>query len=147
MVGFTDFLFNLDGVYSFATSQGYLYWINLGISIILTTLIGGIVLILLSKVLGKWTGSLTNYGHTFLVVFLVNIINFFGILGLLLGFVYMIPFIGLMIPVLVWIALLKVFFNDLTFKGVIILGILMYILSFALVPLLVSTAGSFIMPI
>ncbi|MBU0898697.1 MAG: hypothetical protein KKB03_02555 [Nanoarchaeota archaeon] len=138
-------LFNLETLYAFANSQGYMYWLNLGISIILTTIIGGIVLIVLSKVLSRWTGNISNYGHAFMVVLVINIINFFGILGILLGFLYGIPFLGLILPVIVWIGLLKVFFGELNTKGVIILGVISYILSMTLIPILVSTAGSFIM--
>ena len=144
MVDLIGFPFNLESIYSLANSQGYIYWINLGISIILTTLIGGIVLIVLSKLLSRWTGNISDYGHAFLIVLVINIINFFGILGILLGFLYVIPFIGLILPAIVWIALLKVFFNELNLKGAVILGIVMYVFSFALIPILVTNAGSFI---
>jgi len=148
MVSFPNFLFDLEGMYSFATSQGYIYWINLGISIILSTIIGGIVLIIVAKTLSKWTGNISNYSRVFMLVLIVNVINFFGFLGVLLPFLTFIPilgsFIAIALPLLVWIVLLKLMFGELTIKGVVILGIVSLILSFTVIPIMVTTAGSFI---
>jgi len=139
------FPFDLQNFYSLATSQGYMHWLNLGITLILSTLIGGILLIVLAKLLGKWVGNISHYSHAFMVVLVINMINFFGILGLLLGFLIVVPWLGLLLPVLVWIALLKLFFGELNFKGAVILGIISYLVSMLLLGTLVSLAGSFIM--
>ncbi|MFH1445584.1 MAG: hypothetical protein ABIF08_03835 [Nanoarchaeota archaeon] len=136
--------FGLDAVYSLATSQGYTAWINIGVSIILATIIGGVVLIILTKALSKWTGSINNYAHVFMVVLIVNIINLFGFGVILGGFISFIPFMGLILPVLIWMGLLKMFFRELSLQGVVILGVAMFILSFTLVQILLTMATSFI---
>ena len=83
-------------------------WVALGITLIVSTIVGGIVFFALLKVISKAWGEPVKITSAFLVVFLINIINFFGILGLVASFLP--SMVTLILPLIIWIVLVKVFF-------------------------------------
>ena len=85
-----------------------------------------------------------NYKRAFIVVLLANIINLIGVVGFLSPFIGGIPFIGIILPLLIWIILLKVFFEDMSFLHAIIVGVVFFALTIVLVPYAVGIVGSFV---
>ena len=136
--------FDLNAIYEFATSQSMSYWINLGITFILSSLITGIFLVIVLKIASKETGSPIKVGNAFIAVLLINLINFFGIMGLLLSFIAGVPYLGIILPALIWIVFLKLFFGNLGWLYAIVIGILFYVISLFVIPHITSYIAGFI---
>jgi len=143
MVDFPSNIFDLNAVNEFATSQGFDYWIGLGVNIIVSTIIGGIVLAIILSIFSKKFGLSVQMGNVFLLVLIVNAINFFGIMGLILVFVPSISFIGIILPVLIWIILLKLFFK-MRFIHAVIIGVVFYFLTLAVIPYIAAIVMGYI---
>ncbi|MFQ5648140.1 MAG: hypothetical protein ACE5FW_02790, partial [Candidatus Aenigmatarchaeota archaeon] len=79
-------------------------------------------------------GESMEIPRAFLLVLIVNIINILGIMGLMMIF----PFAGLILPILIWIALAKVFFSELSMVHALIVGVVGYIVTIFIVPILVA---------
>lgn len=135
---------DLGSLNSIASASGFGYWINLAIGIILSTIIGGIVLIVVLQIFNRIYGETTEPKNAFIVVLIASVINYFGILGVLLPYLYVIPYIGIILPLLVWILLLKVFFDNMSFLHVVIVGVVFYALTLMLIPMLVGIIAGFI---
>jgi hypothetical protein len=135
---------DLNSLYGIASGSGFGYWINLAIGMILSTVIGGIVLIVVLQIFNRIYGETTNPKNAFLVVLIANIINYFGIMGILLPYLYVVPYIGIILPLLIWILLMKVFFEDMSFLHVVIVGVVFYALTLLLIPMVVSMVAGFI---
>ncbi len=135
---------DLNSLNTIASASGFGYWINLAIGMILSTIIGGIVLIVVLQIFNRIYGETTNPKNAFLVVLIANIINYFGIMGILLPYLYMVPLIGIILPLLIWILLMKVFFEDMSFLHVVIVGVVFYALTLLLIPMVVSMVAGFI---
>jgi fatty acid desaturase len=95
--------FDPMSIFNLATSQSSNYWIALGINTILSTIIGGIVLIVLVEVFSHKFGESIKPQNAFLVVLLANVANNFGVIGLLGGFLSGIPYLIMVLPFLVWL--------------------------------------------
>ncbi|MEM5799029.1 MAG: hypothetical protein QXP39_03205 [Candidatus Aenigmatarchaeota archaeon] len=120
-----------SGLGGLSATEGIKYWVGLGVNILLSTIIGGLVVIILTALLAR---EARGYGNAFIMVLLINIINMLGILGFVAP---MIPFLGLILPVLVWIIFVKIFLGPSLLHSIII-GIIGWLLSIFLVPLLTS---------
>jgi hypothetical protein len=72
-----------------------------------------------------------------LVVFLANLINMVGIVGLLTPFIAGIPFIGIILPLLIWVVLLKLFFEDMSFLHALVIGAVFFALTIIAIPYLI----------
>ncbi len=131
-------------LYSTATSHGFEHWIGLGITLIISTIIGGIILMVILEVFSHKFGEGVKPANAFLVVLITNIINLFGIMGILVSIVPAIGMISLILPVLVWIALIKGFFGELSFAHATIIGILLYVVTIIILPTLTSYVAAFI---
>jgi len=118
-------------------------WITLGINIILSTIVTGVVLLVVVGIMNKAGNEAAESGNAFLMALLINIINFVGI-GALLGSVIAIPYVTLLLPLLIWIGFSKIFFSTMSWKHVLIVGILGYVLSILLVPFITGIISSFI---
>ncbi len=117
--------FDLDAIYDLATSQGFEYWIGLGVNIILSTIIGGIILVIIVELLGKRIGAEPGHpANSFLIVLIINLINFFGVLGIGLPIVSQIGLGGVVLQLLIWIALIKLFFREFSILHAIIIGVI-----------------------
>ena len=124
-----------------ATSQGWTYWLNLGINVILSTLIGGLVLAAVLGAARKAFGEDVRIANAFLLVLIVNIINLFGVIGFLSAAV---PAVALFLPLLIWLGLTKAFFSTMGWKHVLLIGVIGYILSIFIVPGIVATVSGYI---
>lgn len=127
-----------DQILGISTSQD---WAALGINLLLSTLIGGIVIIALLAIASRAFGDRIKLPNAFLMVLLINLINLFGILAFLSPLV---PMAGLILPVLVWILLTKAFFSEMSWKHALIIGIIGYALSILLIPNLVGYFSAYI---
>ena len=78
MVDFPTNFLDLNAIYGVATSQSYTYWIGLGINIILSTIIGGIILIIILEAFSKVFKEPIKPGNAFIAVLVVSVINMFG---------------------------------------------------------------------
>lgn len=112
---------------------GFEYWITLGINVILTTIASGIVLMVVVGIISKKYNEDIEFGNTFLMALVVNIITFFGIMGML-GMFLPFPFISIFLPLIVWIVLAKFFFSEMSIAHVLMVAVLGYVLSVFFVP-------------
>src|SRR3989338_4420646 len=97
-----------EQILDIATSRD---WMLLGINLLVSTLVGGIVIIVLLSILSRVWKEQLKVSNAFLMVFLINIINIFGITAL----VSFLPgIILLLVPLLIWIGFTKVFFPELS---------------------------------
>ena len=118
--------------------------ITLAINIIVSTIIGGIVLLILVEIIGKKFSEEVHPMNAFLVVLIINLINILGVLGFITPYISSIPFLPVILPVLVWIILIKLFFSEMSIMHAIIVGVIGWLLSIFLIPYLVGIASGFI---
>jgi hypothetical protein len=124
----------LDSIYNLALSNQPGAWLNLGVNLILSTIIGGLVLLVILEIVGKEWGENIHPVNSFILVLIINIINLLGVVNVL-GFI---PYHIFIIPILVWITLVKAFFHEMEFKHAVIVGIAGYLISIFMVPFLVN---------
>ncbi|MFH1978019.1 MAG: hypothetical protein ABIJ92_01710 [Candidatus Aenigmatarchaeota archaeon] len=138
-----DWIPDLMAINDFALSGGTDYWLSLGINLILSTVVAGILLLIIYTVLSKRSGGSVQVTKIFLIVLLINIINFLGLMGLILPFIAGIPFAGLLFPVLIWIIFLSASFHEVHFLHNIIIAIIFYFITITIVPGLVGGIAGF----
>ena len=131
---------NFGGILEFAGTQSYQGWLSMGINVLLSTLVGGIVLIIILEILEHEWGENVNPVNAFFLVLIINLINIFGVVR----FLSFVPYATLVIPILVWILLVKVFFSDLSFKHAAIIGIIGFLLSMLLIPFIVGLIAAYL---
>jgi len=136
--------FDLDGIYDTATSGSPEYWLSLGINLILSTIIGGIILIIILTIFSKKFGDQISYGNAFLLVLIANFINFFGLIGFILPLLPSVPYLLYILPVLIWILLLKIFLSNMSFLHIIIVAIIAFALTILVVPSLVGMVSGYL---
>jgi hypothetical protein len=141
MAEFPNFL-DPNSLYQTATSQGYGYWISLGMQLIVSTIIGGILLMVILEAFSKKFGENIKPANAFLVVLIANVINYFGVMGILVSVVPGIAGISLIMPVLVWIVLVKAFFGQMKFVHAVAVGVAFYLLTLIILPTLVGSAAA-----
>jgi hypothetical protein len=144
MVEFPSNFFDLEAIFGLATSQSYTYWIGLGINIVLSTIIGGIVLRVILEIFSKAFKEPVKPGNAFLAVLVVNLINMIVVMGFLLPYIAPIPYLLMILPLIVWILLIKAFFGELSILHAIAVGIIFYLISFFALPLLTGFVMGFI---
>lgn len=127
-----------ETILGIATSQD---WIALGLNLFLSTIIGGIVIIILLFIVTRAFGEQVKLPNAFIMVLLINSINLFGILAFLSP---TFPLAGLLLPVLIWIVFTKAFFSELVWWHAVLIGIIGYALSIFLIPNLVVAFSGFL---
>jgi hypothetical protein len=118
--------------------------ITLAINIILSTIIGGIVLLILLEIVGKHFSEEVKPTNAFLLVLVINIINLPVVFSLLVSFASFIPFLPVILPVLIWIILVKFFFKELAISHAILVGVVGYLLTLFVIPYLIGMAMGFL---
>ena len=118
------------------------YWITLGINIILSTIVSGIILMILVEFMNRKYYEGAESGNAFLMVLIVNVVNFFGVIGILGSFLP--SFIAIFLPLLIWIGLSKIFFSEMNITHVLIVAVIGYGLSIFLVPPITGIIRGFI---
>jgi len=138
MADFINIPFDLNSVAQMASQNAAGLWINIAISLMISTVVGGVLLIVILGLFNRVYGEMLDYKRAFLVVLIINVINYVGVVGLLSGVLGPIPFIGIILPLLIWIIVLKIFFEDMSFLHVIIVGAVFYVITLVAIPYLVS---------
>jgi hypothetical protein len=126
---------------SFANPAG------LGINILVSTIVGGIVILLIVEIFAKRYANHVKPINAFLLTFIASMINILGIMALLGGMVASFPmgsFISMLLPVFVWVILIKVLFKQFTMKHALMVGVVCYLLNIFLIPALVNMASGFV---
>jgi hypothetical protein len=117
------------------------------INLIVSTLVGGAVFLLVVLVFSKAFSEEARIGRAFLVVLVINIINLFGIMALVTPYIMGIPFVGyimLVLPLLIWIGLVKAFFRDMEASHIIVIGVAGYALSVLVFPWVTGLVAGYI---
>ncbi|MBI4021103.1 MAG: hypothetical protein HY369_02580 [Candidatus Aenigmarchaeota archaeon] len=127
-----------NDVLSIATSQN---WIAVGLHLFLSTIIGGIVLIVLLGIASRAWGESVKVENAFLMVLIVQVITVFGILGFVAPYL---PIGGPVLTFLVWLGFTKAFFSQLKWIHALVIGVIGFALTFFVVPTLTSIALGFI---
>jgi hypothetical protein len=119
-------------------------WISLGVYLIVSILVSGIILVVLLKILGMVWGDTYDVGRGFIVAIIISLINFFG-----MGFIG--PFLGPVPPQLVsaviWIVLIKLFITEMPITKAIIAGAIGFVLSIVIAPLLTGLIVGMLSPL
>jgi hypothetical protein len=144
MVDFLNIPLDLNSVAQMASANAMGFWITIVLNLVLSTIVGGIVLIIVLGVFNRIYGEMLDYKKAFLVVFLANLINMVGIVGLLTPFIAGIPFIGIILPLLIWVVLLKLFFEDMSFLHALVIGAVFFALTIIAIPYLIGLAGAYL---
>ncbi len=144
MAGFLNIPFDLGSAAAMASADAVGFWISIIINLVVSTIVGGVVLIIVLGMFNRIYGEMLDYKKAFLVVLIANLINFIGIAGLLSSVLGAIPLIGLILPVLIWVVLLKVFFEDMSFLHTLIVGVVFFAITLLAIPYLIGYATSLI---
>ncbi len=133
--------FGLESIYGLASSQGITGWMSLGINLIVSTIVGGVVILILLEAISKAWGERVKPVNAFLLVLVINLVNLLGIMAFVAPYV---PYAGYVLPIIVWIVLVKVFFGEMGMKHAVITGIVGYIISILLIPSLVAMVSGYL---
>ena len=113
--------------------------IGLGVNIIVSTIIGGVVFLIVAELLAKgFRESIPAY-RAFLVVLIINVINMFGVINLIPQISILPSFV---LQVLIWVGLVKLAFNQMSIKHAIVVGVVGFVVSILVIPTLVGYATS-----
>jgi hypothetical protein len=138
-----DPLSSLSGIMELTLSNP----VGLVTGLILSTIVGGIVILIIVELLARKFAAEIKPLNAFLLAFVVSLINLFGVVSLLGGFLMAIPMgsiVVLLLPIIVWIVLVKVFFSDLGIVPLLIISVIGYFVSIYIVPMLVSLIAGFL---
>ena len=116
-------------------------------NIILSTIVGGVLFLILVEIFAKKSSADVKITHAFLLALAINIINIPIVMGLIYTFVSFIPFLGLIsafLPIIIWIVLTKFLFKDLGMLHVLIISVIGYVLTIYLLPSLVNIVAGFV---
>jgi hypothetical protein len=137
-------LLDPQAIFSYATSQSAGSWLSLGINVIVSTLVGGFLLIFLVEVFSHKFGESIKPQNAFLVTLIANIVTYFGIIGLLSGFLSSVSFLIIILPLVVWFVLIKMFFSQMNILHAFLVAVIFFMLSMLVIPSLVSLVAGFI---
>jgi len=135
MVGLIE---NIMGGFSFGDPIG------IAINLILSTIVMGIVIIILSKVVARDSDEDIMPSHAFGLALLINIINIALLLDFVKNLLLFIPLYGIIVPLFVWIIATKLFFSHMHIVHAVIIGVVGFILSILAMPPLVALLLSLI---
>jgi hypothetical protein len=138
MADFINIPFDLGSVAAMASADAMGFWVSIIINLVISTIVGGIVLIIVLGVFNRIYGEMLDYKKAFLVVLIANLINFIGIAGMLSSVLGGIPLIGIILPVLIWVVLLKMFFEDMSFLHTLIVGAVFFAITLLAIPYLIG---------
>jgi hypothetical protein len=147
MVSFPSNFLDPQAIFSFATSQTAGSWLGLGINVIVSTLVGGLVLIFLVEIFSHKFGESIKPQNAFLVTLIASIVTYFGIIGLLSGVFSLVPSSGIilmMLPLVVWFLLIKIFFSEMNILHAFLVSVIFFVLSMLIIPYLVALVAGFI---
>jgi len=130
-----------QAIFAFANTQTAGGWLGIGIDLILSTLVGGIVLIILAEVFSHAFGESIKPQNAFLISLIGNIVN---LAIVIFGFAISVPMAGVLVPLLVWFILMKAFFKGMKIFHTFLVALIFFMLTILLIPTLVSMVMGFI---
>jgi len=110
----------------------------MGINLIASTIIGGIVLILILATVGKAWHENVPVARAFFVVLVINLVTQFGVVGLISGYLPGMAMISTVLNLLLWIGLMKLFFSQMKMTHAAAVGIIGYVVNLIIVPVLLG---------
>ena len=122
---------------------GFEQWLILGMNVILSTIVSGIVLMVVVGIIGRKYGDGVEFGNAFMMALAVNLVNFLGVVGLM-GMFLPIPYLSILLPLIVWTGLAKMFFSEMDIKHILIVAVIGYALSILVVPPITAMIMGFI---
>ncbi len=135
-----------DAITNLVSSLGvdFTHPITLAINLILSTIIGGIVLLILVEIFGKKFKESVHPVNAFVVVLIINIINLLGVTAFIMPYISSVPLVGVILPAVIWVVLIKLFFKEMKITHALLVGIIGYALSIYVIPYLVALASGFV---
>ena len=130
----TDFVTNI-------LSQTLANPVGLVLNIVISTIVGGIVFLIVVELIAKAFKDHVSIGRVFTVVLVINLVNILGVMGFVLQHTSFVPV--LVIQLLVWIVLTKLFVG-MPITHSIIVGIVGFFVANLVVPGLVPYIWNFI---
>jgi len=140
MVEFPN-LMDPQSIFSFANTQSAGGWLGMGIDLILSTLVAGIVLIVLAEVFSRFFGESIKPQNAFLISLLGNIAI---LLIFMFGLASFVPMGSIIVPLLVWFILMKVFFSEMKILHAFLVAVLFFFLTILIIPSIVAMISGFI---
>jgi len=134
-------LLDPQSIFSFANTQTAGGWLGMGIDLILSTLVAGIVLILLAEIFSHKFGESIKPQNAFLISLIGNIAI---LLVFMFGLASFIPMGAIVVPLLVWFILMKAFFSQMNILHAFLVAVIFFFLSILIIPSLVAVVSGFI---
>ena len=134
-------LLDPQSIFSFANTQTAGGWLGRGIDLILSTVVGGIVLIVLAEVFSHKFGESIKPQNAFLISLLGNIVI---LVVFMFGVASLVPMGGVVVPLLVWFFLMKMFFSQMNVFHAFLVAVIFFFLTILIVPSMVAMASGFI---
>ncbi len=122
-------------------------WSGLIINLLVSTLVGGVVFLIVAKLIAGRLGDNVGIGKVFLAVFIINVINIPIIWGLTIQAIAAIPFTGFLfpfLPLLVWFFAIKMAFGGMSISHILLMAVIGYVLSIFVIPTLVLSVSGFL---
>ncbi len=122
-------------------------WASLIITLLVSTLVGGIVFLIVIKLVAKKLHDNISVPKAFLAILAINIINLPIVWGTTIQAVASVPFaltVLPFLPFLIWLIVLKGVFGNVRLSHVFLIALIGYILSIFVIPYLVFFARNFI---
>ena len=145
--GLSGILGSFAGLATSGTAAG---WLSLGINLILSTIVGGIVLLIVMEILERGWGESIHVGKVFLFMLAINIINSAAVFGIaspvsfISSYISFIPYSYLLVSVLLWVGLMKLFFGEMSIKHAVITGVIGFGLSMVAIPYITGMVRGFL---
>lgn len=139
-------LFQLTGIpksiFDIATSANPGEWLSFGIGLLLSTIVSGLLFVLVLYFVGKEWHEGTNPAYAFLVVFIINAVSRLGVIQSLLS---PLGYLGINLGfLLLWILLSKLFFREMEMKHAAILGALGFVANYIAIVYVLPSFQAFI---
>ncbi len=128
-------------IFAFASTGTAGGWISLGINLILSTLVAGIALIVLAEVFSHVFKESIKPQNAFLVSLIGNIII---LVVFMFGFASYVPMGTIIVPLVIWFALTKVFFSDMKILHAFLVAMVFFVLTILIIPTIVAMVSGFI---
>ena len=110
------------------------------VNLVISTLVGGVVFLIVAKLIASKLGDAISIPKVFLAVFIINLISLPLIWGLTVQGIAAIPFAGFIfpfLPFLIWLLVVKLVFREMSISHALLIAVIGYILSIYVVPTLV----------
>ena len=120
--------------------SGTSYWLNLAIGMLVSTIVSGIILVIVIQVMKRKWSMDVKIINTFTMVLVASIIFYLGLIGFISPLIVAMPMASVVIyalPVLVWVLLAFMFFRQMPFLAMVIFAVLGYVITTFVSPQLV----------